>query len=112
MSVGRLRNDKVSEDLVVRMVRENRSWGYDRIVGALTNLGSDLSDQAVGNIQTGDTRCGRGAHTRPVHWDQSTVCGALLSGFTIGTREEAKRQELKSAVCMSAHGWMIFWYKR
>jgi putative transposase len=26
------------EDLVVRMAREHRSWGYDRIVGALTNL--------------------------------------------------------------------------
>jgi putative transposase len=26
------------EALVVRMARENRSWGYDRIVGALANL--------------------------------------------------------------------------
>ena len=38
------------EDLVVRMARENRSWGYDRIVGALANLGSTLSDQTVGNM--------------------------------------------------------------
>ena len=36
--------------LVVRMARENRSWGYDRIVGALANLGYTISDQTVGNI--------------------------------------------------------------
>src|SRR4029453_12027523 len=35
---------------VVRMARENRSWGYDRIVGALANLGYTLSDQSGGNI--------------------------------------------------------------
>ena len=32
------------------MARENRSWGYDRMVGALTNLGYHISDQTVGNI--------------------------------------------------------------
>jgi len=36
--------------LVVRMAQENRSWGYDRIVGALANLGYTVSDQTVGNI--------------------------------------------------------------
>jgi putative transposase len=51
-SVGRPRLGKEIEELVVRMARENRSWGYDRIVGALTNLGSRLSDQTVGNILT------------------------------------------------------------
>src|ERR1700722_2099422 len=38
------------EALVVRMARENSGWGYDRIVGALANLGHCLSDQTVGNI--------------------------------------------------------------
>src|SRR6516164_9177523 len=38
------------EELVVRFARENRSWGYDRIVGALANLGHKVSDQTVGNI--------------------------------------------------------------
>ena len=47
---GRPRMDQQIEDLVVRMARENRSWGYDRIVGALANLGYAISDQTVGNI--------------------------------------------------------------
>jgi putative transposase len=38
------------EVLVVRMARENSGWGYDRIVGALANLGHQVSDQTVGNI--------------------------------------------------------------
>jgi transposase InsO family protein len=38
------------EALVVSMARDNPSWGYDRIVGALKNLGHRLSDQTVGNI--------------------------------------------------------------
>jgi hypothetical protein len=31
------------------LVRENCGWGYDRIVGALANLGHQVSDQTVGN---------------------------------------------------------------
>jgi hypothetical protein len=38
------------EALVVRFARENRSWGYDRVAGALANLGHVVSDQTVGNI--------------------------------------------------------------
>jgi transposase len=49
-SVGRLRVDSEIEDLVLRMARENRSWGYDRIQGALKHLGYSISDQSVGNI--------------------------------------------------------------
>jgi transposase len=49
-ALGRPRVDQELEALVVRMARENRSWGYDRIVGALYNLGYTVSDQTVGNI--------------------------------------------------------------
>jgi putative transposase len=47
---GRPKIDAELEALVVRMAQENRSWGYDRIVGALANLGYTISDQTVGNI--------------------------------------------------------------
>jgi putative transposase len=40
---GRPPIDQELEALVVRMAQENRSWGYDRIVGALTNLGYTFS---------------------------------------------------------------------
>src|SRR5262249_4213122 len=35
---GRPMIDQEVEALIVRMAQENRSWGYDRIVGALANL--------------------------------------------------------------------------
>src|SRR3989442_682900 len=38
------------EALIVRIAQDNRSWGYDRIVGALANLGYTVSDQTVGNV--------------------------------------------------------------
>src|SRR4030095_9109052 len=49
-SMGRPRIDKELEDLVVRMARENRSRGYDRIVCSLLNLCYRIIDQTVGNI--------------------------------------------------------------
>src|SRR5215469_14772219 len=47
---GRPRISPEVETLVVRMARENRGWGYDRIVGAVANLGHAISDRTVGNI--------------------------------------------------------------
>jgi hypothetical protein len=49
-SIGHPRVDKEIEELVRRMARENRSWGYDRIQGALRHLGYTISDQTVGHI--------------------------------------------------------------
>jgi hypothetical protein len=48
--VGRPRVDEEIERLVMRMAKENPSWGYDRIVGAMANFGHQISDQTVGNI--------------------------------------------------------------
>lgn len=47
---GRPRVEAAVEELVVKLARENAGWGYDRIVGALANLGHKISDQSVGNI--------------------------------------------------------------
>ena len=47
---GRPRVGQELQDLVVKLARSNAGWGYDRIVGALANLGHSISDQTVGNI--------------------------------------------------------------
>jgi hypothetical protein len=49
-SVGRPQIDQENVDLVLRMVRENRLWGYDRMQGALSHLGYTISDQTVDTI--------------------------------------------------------------
>ena len=49
-SVGRPRTSQEIVDLILQFARENPDWGYDRIVGALDNLGHEVSDQTVGNI--------------------------------------------------------------
>jgi transposase len=38
------------EALIVRIARANRSWGSDRVVGALANLGVTVRAPTVGNI--------------------------------------------------------------
>jgi transposase len=47
---GRPRIEPKLEALIVQMARENSGWGYDRIVGALSNLGYRVSDETVGNV--------------------------------------------------------------
>jgi transposase len=49
---GRPRTSKEVEELVLRFARENRSWGQDRIAGALANIGVNVSDRTVGAILT------------------------------------------------------------
>ena len=47
---GRPRISPEIEATVVRFARENPSWGYDRIAGALANIGHDVSDQTISNV--------------------------------------------------------------
>jgi putative transposase len=47
---GRPQTDKEIVELLLKMAKENPSWGYDRIQGAMANLGYTISGTAIGNI--------------------------------------------------------------
>jgi putative transposase len=47
---GRPRATRKVEQLIVGLAEQNRDWGYDRIAGALANLGYRVCDQTVGNV--------------------------------------------------------------
>ena len=49
-NVGRPPVSQEVVDLVLLMARGNPSWGYNRIQGALANLGREISDSTVGSI--------------------------------------------------------------
>jgi putative transposase len=75
-SVGRPRVNQEIEAVVIRMARENRSWGYDRIQGALKNLGYRISDQTVGNILKRHGITPAPARKKTVTW-REFVCAHL-----------------------------------
>ncbi len=49
---GRPRIRQIIVDLIVRFAKENSTWGYDRIQGALANVGYYISDTTVKNVLT------------------------------------------------------------
>jgi len=53
---------------VVAMAGENPSWGYDRIAGAMRNLGHSISDQTVGNILKRHGMAPSGGRKRNTTW--------------------------------------------
>src|SRR3954464_1899244 len=47
---GRPRTCKEWQDLIVRMAEENRTWGYRRIQGAISNLGYKIARSTISDI--------------------------------------------------------------
>ena len=47
---GRPRIEREVEKLILRLAEENATWGYDRISGALSNLGHEVSDETVDRV--------------------------------------------------------------
>jgi transposase InsO family protein len=76
--VGRPRKPREIRDLILRMARENLSWGYTRILGALKNLGHRISRSTVRNVMLehgldpspGRARGMSWAEFLAAHWEQ------------------------------------------
>jgi hypothetical protein len=82
---GRPRVKLEVEQLIVRMASESRDWGYDRIVGALANLGYEIS-RSNGRKCSATSRSAAGAlahdHMAGLHSDPPGAVGGdrLLHG--------------------------------
>jgi len=74
---GRPRTHQVIFDLTVKFTKENPTWGYDRISGALSNIGYHICDSTIGNILKAQgiesvpmrKRTGSWATFMKSHWD-------------------------------------------
>jgi putative transposase len=74
------------------MAKENRSWGYDRIVGALANLGYEVSDQTVGNVLRRHGIPPASERNRRTTWAEFIrIHLALLAGTDISAAEVLMR---------------------
>ena len=71
---GRPRIDREVEGLIIRMAEENRSWGYDRIVGALANLRhEDGRQRAASSRYTAGAGAQTQDHLGRIHSDPPRV---------------------------------------
>ena len=80
---GRPRKSEEIEDLLVHLAAQNRSWGYRRIQGALSNLGHKLGRGTIAEIlarhgiepapSESGRRLGRSSLTQ--HWDLIVAAG-------------------------------------
>lgn len=77
---GRPRVAQEITDLVLRMARENVSWGYDRIQGALTNIGHIIAPNTVKNILKR-----HGIEPAP---ERAPNCNAFAERFVRSIKEE------------------------
>ena len=111
------------ERLVVQMARQNRGWGYDRIVGALANLGHAISDRTVGNILRRHNIAPAPERSRTTNWKEfirshmEALAGAErnhqgkdnLLLFPVAASEASSRGAIR---CRERLGGLLKYYSR
>ena len=96
-TTGRPRTRPEIVDLTVKFAKENPTWGYDRIIGALSNVGSHICDSTIGNILKAHgiepapdrKRTGSWATFMKSHWD-------VMASIDLTTVEVSTSRLLKS----------------
>ena len=92
------------EALILRMAQENKGWGYDRVAGALANLGHQLSDQTVGNILKrhgiAPARARVGRDFIRLHLATPTAAWALAAEATSSLRSKHQPQAQLNVDCV------------
>jgi len=107
---GRPRVAQEITDLVLHMAGENASWGYDRIQGALTNLGHIIAPNTVKNILKRhgiEPAPGRDKRTSwktflKAHWDVLNSRYLIMdrdTKYTNDFREHLDREGVKPVRC-------------
>ena len=102
-------------ELIVRMAREDSGWGYDRIAGALQNLGHSVFDQTVGNILRRFGIAPAPKRRQQMNWaDFVRAHMAVLSGMDFFTVEaltwrglETRRVTLAGITQHPTEEWMV-----
>jgi hypothetical protein len=88
------------------MASENRDWGYERIVGALANLGYVISDQTVGNILHRHALPQAPERKRMTTWpDFIRTHLALLAGPDVFTAEVLTLRGLVTSYVLFSSVW-------
>ena len=101
---GRPRIKREVEQLIVRMARENRDWGYDRIAGALANLGHEVCDQTIGNVLRRHGLPPAPERKRTTTWSNFIRTHlALLAGTDFFTAEVLTLRGLVTYYCLVLH---------
>src|SRR5664280_189151 len=97
-SAGRPRVEEETERLVVQMAKENPTWGYDRIVGGLANLGQRLQVEIYGRIRRAVLVEGRSQRSVAREFGLARVTVRKMLGYSIPPgyqrKEPPKRPKL------------------
>src|SRR6266481_2301234 len=113
------------EELVLQLARENRTWGYRRIVGALSNLGHEVSHQTVANVLKRHDIGPAPERGRTMSWSQFIrshlevlaavdfftaevwTAGGLMTCYVLSCMRVASRQECIAGITSSPdQRWM------